>query len=171
MPRKRSLQAGIATRMPIHAQLLDGRVVDVRLAADQEHHVFLVGRFERLAHPHGGRRARGHFDQVDSAETLGLGVAAEGMQGCLPGHGEEGLIALDAANAARGEDVLVVADGVEDQEDVPVLVGRQLDCDALDHWIPRSAMVVCEGAATARALGAAGVLPRGSIVLEVRHGA
>lgn len=172
MPRNRcSLHMELAARVHIDADLSQDGVDDLGASADEEHRVFLVGRFQRLENPGAGRLGRCDLYESKGLHPVTFSVVAKGLERSLANGCEAGLASVHAAPSTGGEDVLVVDDGVEDQEHSTVLIGRELDGDALDHWIPLGAVVVCEGAAAARALCAAGTAAPGSIVLEAPHAA
>lgn len=142
-------------RIEADVEGLDRSVVGLVAAAEEEHSIFLVGRFQRLQDAHGSCRNRGDFHEVESAVPMILCVASKGIHRCLRDGSEERLSALDPAHAASGEAVLRIDHRIEDQEDVPVLVGRQIDSEALEHFVPRGCLMVCEGLHTARAFAAA----------------
>ena len=128
------------------------RIVDLRIAAEEEHRFFVVGLFQRLADTHGGSRDGGDFYHVNPAPRLAVGVIDQGMQGSLSGLAALRFAPLDATDTAGREQMFAGDDGVEDQIDVPMLVGRDIHSEALDHEIPLMPLTVCEGPRTAAAL-------------------
>lgn len=160
-----SLQFGRVGRGGVQLQY-DG-VVNLRVAADKEHRVFVVGRFQRLADADRRGGDRGDLHQVDCASVVASGVGGQGIERCLGDGRQQDFAAFHAADTASGGDASMLEDRVEHDEHVPILVGRKLDQEALDHWVPLSAVLVCEGAATAKALRDSATAPADSIALEV----
>lgn len=137
---------------PVDIELLDGGVVHVGLAADEKHDFFVVGRFQRLAHPYGGGDGGRNFHQVDTPQPRVFRVCQQGIEGGLGRLCDARITLLDATDAAGGEHVLVVGNGVEDEIDLPAFIGRQLNHEALAHWVSLGSVVVCEGLLAARSM-------------------
>lgn len=138
---------------PVQIQLGNGRVVNLRSTTDKEHELFVVGRFQALAHPDGGRGLGGDLHQVQPAQTRVLRVVPEGVQRGLGDSGQLRVTFADPPLPAGREYVLAVDDGVHDQAADVTDLGA--DEEALNHVAPMGPMVVCEGLHTARALARA----------------
>lgn len=135
---------------PLDAELLDGGVVNLVAAADEEHHAFLVSRFERLLHPNGGSDGGGDLLEGECGRfaVCVFRVGHDSLQRLFGGGRHFHIAAMDPANTNGGEEVLAIQDGVVEEGLIP-----RLDVDhekALQHWLIPHVVVVTEGATTAR---------------------
>lgn len=138
-------------RIPLHIERDEDSVDDVRPAAHEEHHVFLAGRFQRLAYPHGRGVGCGHLHQSDVAHSLALRVIARGSEGAR-GMGSQRLVAIvDPANPEGGDDVLAILDRIENGWNLTRTVVEQHQ-ETLDHLVALGPVVVCESSRIALAL-------------------
>lgn len=135
----------IETNVPLHSQLLNGRIVNVIASADKEHHRFIAGRFERLADTN-----RSSFDRSDLLKddrritsVRVFRVSSSGMQ-CLLGNLSNFYITpLNFSDTNSGDQMLSVQDGVVEK----ILDSGRcvVDSKALQHVFLPVNVVVCEG--------------------------
>lgn len=116
-----------------HIECDEDSVVDRGATADEEDSFFLVGCFQRLADPHGGRRLGSDFDHVEPAVRVVLGVRGQRVERVLCGGREVGLAALDAPDAQGGKDMLPHVEGVVHEIDVSKFVGLDIKQIAAVH--------------------------------------
>lgn len=93
-------------RTHIDVQGLNGRVVHPIATTDEEHDVFLVGRFQHLADARRGCGLGGDINEVDLAQLLGIGVAHQCVERGLCDLREQHLATLRPADL---EDAWVMA--------------------------------------------------------------
>lgn len=138
---------------PLHAQLGDGRVVNVSVAADKEHDVFVVGRFKRFAHAHRNGFDGGDFLKADggAGSVRIFRIVCKGEQGFPRRFSEAYIVPLSSPFAAGGEDVLAVEDCVVYQA-LPA-VDSVLYQETLDHGLVLVGdFTLCGGPLTARSV-------------------
>jgi len=136
--------------LPLDAELLDGGVVNLVAAADEEHHAFLVGRFERLLHPDWRGDGGGNLLEGERGRfaVRVFRVGHDSLQRLSGGGRHFHIAAPNAPHTHGGEEVLAIQDGVVEEGLLP-----RLDIDdekALQHWLIPPVVVVTEGATTAR---------------------
>lgn len=146
----RLLNSGARVSLDVEGKV--GRVVNLAVSANEEHEVFVVGSFKRLSNSNGHGCNTSNFSELDGAAALCGRVVGCSVQSLLGDFTDGGFAINDSAETAGGEDVLAVNDGVEDQENMAICIRGYVDSEALDHFVPRGELLVCEGSHTARAL-------------------
>ncbi len=104
-------------RRPLHAQLLNGSVVNLRAAADEEQHAFLLGRFKRL----GNANARGPWrgDLLNAQNEIIahriFRISSSGIERLFCNLGNPHLAIIHSPDADNRDDMLAIIDGVVEQ--------------------------------------------------------
>ena len=150
-----------ARNEPLHAQLGDGRIVNISVSADEEHDVFVVGRFKRFAHAH--RHGLDGGDLLKADDAIGsvriFRIVCKGEQGFPRRFSEACIVPLGSTYAAGSEDVLAVEDCVVYQA-LPA-VDAVLYQETLDPGLVLVGdFTLCEGPLTARSVAGSSLYGR-----------